>query len=56
MNTSDPAAELHTIIVTNPSADVETCAWIRDQGDPKVDEVCRRWDDVTEGRFSTRGG
>ncbi|MBS1690719.1 MAG: purine permease [Actinobacteria bacterium] len=46
--------ELHTIIVTNPSADVETCAWIRDQGDPKVDEVCRRWDDVTEGRFSRR--
>jgi NCS2 family nucleobase:cation symporter-2 len=46
--------ELHTIIVTNPSTDADTCAWIREQGDPQVDEVCRKWDDVTEGRFSKR--
>jgi len=47
--------ELQTIIVTNPSTDAETCAWIREQGDPKVAEVCQKWDDVTEGRFSKRG-
>jgi uric acid transporter len=46
--------ELHTIIVTNPSADLATCDWIRAQGDPKVIAVCEKWDDVTEGRFSRR--
>ncbi len=46
--------ELQTIIVTNPSTDAETCAWIREQGDPKVAEVCQKWDDVTEGRFTKR--
>jgi NCS2 family nucleobase:cation symporter-2 len=48
--------ELHTIIVTNPSADVATCDWIKAQGDPKVAVVYQKWDDVTEGRFSRRGG
>lgn len=48
--------ELRTIIVTNPSTDRETCAWIRDQGDEQVATVCQKWDEVTEGRFSTRGG
>jgi len=48
--------ELRTIIVTNPSTDRDTCAWIREQGDPQVAAVCQKWDDVTEGRFSARGG
>lgn len=48
--------ELRTIIVTNPSTDRETCAWIRDQGDEQVTAVCDKWDEVTEGRFSARGG
>jgi NCS2 family nucleobase:cation symporter-2 len=48
--------ELRTIIVTNPSTDRDTCAWIRDQGDPQVTAVCEKWDDVTDGRFSKRGG
>lgn len=48
--------ELRTIIVTNPSTDRDTCAWIREQGDEQVVAVCQKWDEVTEGRFSTRGG
>lgn len=48
--------ELRTIIVTNPATDRETCAWIREQGDEQVAAVCRKWDEVTDGRFSTRGG
>ena len=48
--------ELRTIIVTNPSTDRETCSWIREQGDEQVAAICRKWDEVTEGRFSTRGG
>jgi NCS2 family nucleobase:cation symporter-2 len=47
--------ELHTIIVTNPSTDRETCDWIREQGNPQVATVYQKWDDVTEGRFSKRG-
>lgn len=47
--------ELHTIIVTNPNADRETCEWIRAQGNPQVATVYEKWDDVTEGRFSKRG-
>ncbi|MEV3902155.1 nucleobase:cation symporter-2 family protein [Mycobacterium sp. NPDC050551] len=46
--------ELHTIIVTNPSTDVATCEWIRQQGDPRVEAVCQKWDEVTDGRFSRR--
>lgn len=46
--------ELHTIIVTNPSTDVATCEWIKQQGDPRVEAVCQKWDEVTEGRFSRR--
>ena len=46
--------ELHTIIVTNPSTYVSTCDWIREQGNPQVDQVCRKWDEVTDGRFSKR--
>lgn len=48
--------ELRTIIVTNPSTDRDTYAWICEQGDEKVTAVCQKWDEVTEGRFSTRGG
>ncbi|MCV7431065.1 nucleobase:cation symporter-2 family protein [Mycolicibacterium bacteremicum] len=48
--------ELRTIIVTNPATDRETCTWIREQGDEQVAAVCRKWDEVTDGRFSTRGG
>jgi uric acid transporter len=48
--------ELRTIIVSNPSTDAATCAWLREQGDPQVTAVCQKWDDVTEGRFSRRGG
>ena len=46
--------ELHTIIVTNPSTYVSTCDWIREQGNPQVDQVYQKWDEVTEGRFSKR--
>ena len=46
--------ELHTIIVTNPSTYVTTCDWIRGQGNPQVDQVYQKWDEVTEGRFSKR--
>ncbi|MET0455809.1 MAG: nucleobase:cation symporter-2 family protein [Mycobacterium sp.] len=46
--------ELQTIIVTNPSADLDTCNWIREQGNPQVDAVYAKWDDVTDGRFSKR--
>lgn len=46
--------ELHTIIVTNPSPYVTTCDWIRGQGNPQVDQVYQKWDEVTEGRFSKR--
>ncbi|MCZ8377428.1 nucleobase:cation symporter-2 family protein [Mycobacterium sp. CPCC 205372] len=46
--------ELQTIIVTNPSTDVATCEWIKQQGDPRVEAVCQKWDEVTEGRFSRR--
>lgn len=46
--------ELHTIIVTNPSTDLDTCRWIREQGNPQVDAVYEKWDHVTEGRFSRR--
>lgn len=46
--------ELHTIIVTNPSTDLQTCEWIRRQGNPQVATVYQKWDDVTEGRFSRR--
>ncbi|MGU3497380.1 nucleobase:cation symporter-2 family protein [Mycobacterium sp. C31M] len=48
--------ELRTIIVTNPSTDKDTYAWICEQGDEQVTAVCQKWDEVTEGRFSTRGG
>ena len=48
--------KLRTIIVTNPSTDRETCAWIREQGDEQVTAVCEKWDEVTEGRFTARGG
>lgn len=48
--------ELRTIVVTNPSTDRKTCSWIREQGDEQVAAICRKWDEVTEGRFSTRGG
>jgi uric acid transporter len=48
--------ELRTIIVTNPSTDSDTYNWIKDQGDPQVTTVCQKWDDVTEGKFSRRGG
>jgi uric acid transporter len=47
--------ELHTIIVTNPNADRDTCEWIKEQGNPQVATVYQKWDDVTEGRFSKRG-
>ncbi|CAN5234190.1 nucleobase:cation symporter-2 family protein [soil metagenome] len=47
--------ELRTIIVTNPSTDAATCAWLREQGDPQVTAICDKWDTVTEGRFSRRG-
>nr|WP_245906254.1 nucleobase:cation symporter-2 family protein [Mycolicibacterium palauense] len=46
--------ELRTILVTNPSTDAQTCAWIREQGDPQVATICQKWDDVTDGRFSRR--
>ena len=46
--------ELHTIIVTNPSTYVTTCDWIKEQGNPQVDQVYQKWDEVTEGRFSKR--
>lgn len=46
--------ELHTIIVTNPATYVSTCDWIREQGNPQVDQVYQKWDEVTEGRFSKR--
>ena len=46
--------ELHTIIVTNPSTHVTTCDWIKEQGNPQVDQVYQKWDEVTEGRFSKR--
>lgn len=46
--------ELHTIIVTNPSTYVSTCDWIKEQGNPQVDQVYQKWDEVTEGRFSKR--
>ncbi|WP_240760847.1 nucleobase:cation symporter-2 family protein [Mycolicibacterium sp. CR10] len=46
--------ELHTIIVTNPATYVSTCDWIKEQGNPQVDQVYQKWDEVTEGRFSKR--
>jgi NCS2 family nucleobase:cation symporter-2 len=46
--------ELHTIIVTNPSTDVATYEWIKGHNDPQVETVCRKWDEVTDGRFSRR--
>ncbi|MCK0173088.1 nucleobase:cation symporter-2 family protein [Mycolicibacterium sp. F2034L] len=46
--------ELHTIIVTNPSTDVATYEWIKGHDDPQVATVCRKWDEVTDGRFSRR--
>lgn len=47
--------ELRTIIVTNPSTDRDTYTWICGQGDEKVTAVCQKWDEHTEGKFSSRG-
>lgn len=46
--------ELHTIIVTNPSTDLTTYELIKAHNDPQVDAVCRKWDEVTDGKFSRR--
>ena len=46
---------LHPFIVTNPSAPKDLCDEIKALGDPKVTSLFDKWDDVTDGKFSSRG-
>ena len=52
---ADHDASLHPFIVTNPSAPKDLCDEIKALGDPKVTSLFDKWDDVTDGKFSSRG-
>ena len=47
--------DLHQFIITNPAAPKDLCAWIKEQGDPKVLRLIESWDSHTDGGFSRRG-